>query len=115
MCCIRCRRKKGSRIGTRKAKHEIRIYELRAASKDSYSKHCKEDRIRTRKIKFDTNYFPIGVHIHSSRCMTNNGEYFKIYVPNNRNNEDRIKVADRGSIKVKGRGTVKWKLKIMME
>ena len=84
-----------------KAKHDIRNYESCAASNDASSEHGKEDRNRAQKIKFDTDYFPIGSYTYSG---------FETCVPNNRNNKGRIKVADGGSMEVKGRGTVTWKL-----
>ena len=42
--------------------------------------------------------------------MTKNIEYFETCVPNNLNNKGRIKIANGGSMKVKGRGTVTQKL-----
>ena len=65
---------------------------------------------RTKKTRFYTDSFSIGVDTCSSRCMNNNISHFETYVPNNLNNEGRIKIANGGNMDVKGGRIVIWKL-----
>ena len=60
---IRSKRKKGSRIGTRKARYDFRISKSCAASNDPSYEHRKEDRSQTQTIRFDTDSLPIGVDV----------------------------------------------------
>ena len=91
---------------TKNARHVSKIHESHSTSKDLSSEYDKEDRIQMQKITFDTDSFPIGVETFSSRFMANNIYQIETHVPNNRNNKGRIKVADGGSMEVKGRGMV---------
>ena len=66
----------------------------------------KEVCSRIRKIKFDTDSFPIGINTFTSCYISNNIDYFKTYQLSLVNRRRRIKVADGNSIEVKGKGTV---------
>ena len=59
-------------------------------------------------MQFDTDSFPIGVDTYSSRCMSNDLDHYDDYEPFKKGG--KVIVADRGTMEIKGKGTVTWKL-----